>query len=724
MQPTSAQLKPGLPKIGNDPISKALAWLRTQGGNAQNFITGAANTVVNDSGLGKIAQGKFNEVLPAVKKNIEDNFDPKLDPNKKLWEQPEAIEKLNKVSFVGDMVEVPTPPKVIAKPGLPDIPQRNTQILDKYGNPMKSAEPVELGTGTHLIKNAQGDYVPNPNPKPPVYSQNTPEYPKSFTAEQRTKGINYSEPEPKTSPAMKNPPAERTYSPSTATKEDVITNQKRNIQIDGKDIKTPKEVEQVNATLNGHGVKGSMTEQLQLSNDKIGSLSNQAKTIVEAQGGGVSKGKLINQTMQKLSYGSGPDTSTEQMTMDAKNYINDLYVRATGQDVTKGVAAPENIPGTILQDMKTLANADAKSTFEQLDPTKWNIRQRVSRYGRDAIDTMLDTEYPAASKLNNDMSDLYRAQDSLRKGANAEGVTMQKNANAPQPNIFEKIEGALKKHPMGALALGAAGTIGIPPLIKGGIQLGSAVAGHLPDIGDSIASTLGYYPKSMANDEKSNEQVSHDGSITPKYSSSTPLDDGSVMSESQYAQSQQALQAKMGGEKLSDPQAYNEDMARYQQNETQFNSQQGIRTVANNTKTVVNTANLAYPAIASANPSMMNALVKGFDEFSKADNGKYAQLSTYLQQLSQLSGVDLSTAKSKDALMSAIDGIVKAQNAKLDTAKTQYFGTTNTEQQNTISNYTPPAPQAPPPPANANSIVGGSLPSLNLPSLNLPNIPQ
>lgn len=709
MQPQpSATMKPGLPQIGNDPISKALGWLREQAGKVQNAITTQADQTINHSVMGDVMQGR--NPIPGIKKGID-------------WIDKHPEEALSKVQVQGEMELVP---------GLPNIPQK-TAILDAKGNPIKPAEPENIGTGTHLIKNAQGDYVPNPQPKEAVYSQESPTYPKSVTEAQRAKGINYTEPEPKTKPAIEPPPAERSFSPEMTTKEDFIINQKRNIQIDGKDIRTPNEVAQVNATLNGHGIKGTMTEQLQLANDKIADLSKQAKRIVESQGGAVSKDDLINQTMQKLSYGSGPDISTEQMGADARNYINDLYVRATGQDVTKGIIAPKNIPGSIVQDMKTLANADARSTFEQPDPTKWNIRQRVSRYGRDAIDTMLDTEYPGASKLNNDMSDLYRAQDSLRKGANAEGAAMQKAANAPQPNMIEKIEGALKRHPVGALTLGAVGAVGVPPLVRTVTQLASAAAGHLPDIEQRVGNALNALTGKPIENEQSydgsdNIQGSntHNNSIPSnvKYSTSTPLDDGTVMSEAQYAQTQQALQAKMGGEKLSDPQAYNEDMARYQQNETQFTSQQGVRKVANDTKSVVNTANLAYPAVEKASPSFINAMSKGWDEFAKADNGKYAQLSSYLQQLSNLSGVDLSTAKSKDALMAAIDGVVKAQNIKLDTAKTQYFGTTNTNQQENISNYIPPAPQAPAAPENANAIVGGSLPQVNLPQLNLPNIPQ
>jgi len=41
---------------------------------------------------------------------------------------------------------------------------------------------------------------------------------------------------------------------------------------------------------------------------------------------------------------------------------------------------------------------------------------------------MLDNQYGNASKLNNDMSDLYKSQDSLNKGANQESTLAQKNS--------------------------------------------------------------------------------------------------------------------------------------------------------------------------------------------------------------------------------------------------------------------------------------------------------
>lgn len=716
MQPQpSAQFKPGLPQIGKDPISQALEWLRNKAGQVQVQVEPVINDIVNNSMLGKTMQGKFNEIPQAFHETNKKLGYEKMTPDESLDSQLGRFIERNQ--FIGEMSLVPPSPK-----GLPNIPQKSSGLVDAKGNPIKSAEPTTVGTGSHLVKNAQGQYIENPNPKQAVYAQESPAYPKTG----KTQPVDYTEPQPKTAPAKPVPPAERTFSHKSATKSDLLTNQKRNIVIDGDDIRTPNDANQVNATLNGYGVKGTPTEQLQATDDLIGQLNSRAKAVVAAQGGEIEKNQLINQTMQKLSYGSGYNTSSSQLQADAKNYVNDLYIRATGQDVTKGIVAPDRIPGTVVQEMKTLANLDAKSTWQQADPTKWNIRQRVSRYGRDAIDTLLDTEYPTASKLNNDMSDLYRAQSSLRKGANAEGVAMQKSANAPQPNMIEKGLNALKGNPVGYGALALGGVYGLPKVIEAGVKMGSAVAGHLPDIQDKIADAFGYAPKQNAENPENDEQGqnSHDGSIPSKFSSSTPLDDGSILSESKYAQDQQALQAKMGGEKLSDPQAYNEDMARYQQNETEFNSQQGVRTVANNTKTVVNTANLAYPAVEKADPSLINALSKGWDELAKADNGKYSKLSTYLQQLSQLSGVDLSTARSKDALLAAIEGVVTAQNIKLDTAKSQYFGTTNTVQQNTISNYTPPAPQAPAAPENANSIVGGSLPNVNLPSLTLPNIPQ
>jgi len=52
--------------------------------------------------------------------------------------------------------------------------------------------------------------------------------------------------------------------------------------------------------------------------------------------------------------------------------------------LTKGIVMPDEIPGSVAQDMKKIMNEDAASTFKQLDSTKWNADQQISRSGRDA----------------------------------------------------------------------------------------------------------------------------------------------------------------------------------------------------------------------------------------------------------------------------------------------------------------------------------------------------
>ncbi len=215
-------------------------------------------------------------------------------------------------------------------------------------------------------------------------------------------------------------------------------------------------------------------------------------------------------------------------------------------------------------------------------------------------------------------------------------------------------------------------------LIKGGQIVGAPSATLKASLATEGAINKGL--PSFGSSENQNAQNNQNQGIhtsdntTPKYSVSTPLDDGTVISEQQQAQRQQALQTKMGQEQLGDPQAYNTDAGQYKANETEFNQQANLRGVSNETQTVVSTANNAVNAVNSADPNFVNALNQGWDSFSKANGGAYAGMAAQLKQLSQLSGVDLSTAKSKEALLEAIDAIVKNQQVKLDTAKTQYFG--------------------------------------------------
>ncbi|MDE2015880.1 MAG: hypothetical protein KGI72_05155 [Patescibacteria group bacterium] len=310
-------------------------------------------------------------------------------------------------------------------------PDEAGPILDQRGNPIKSPEPVTEPQPMRTGENIQTEAQPQPRPE--------------------------------------RLPATRTYTPGKVSSADLLENQKRNIQIDGRDIQTPAQVEQINSTLNGYGIKGTGAQQLQMANDKIADLSKQAKQIIANEGGVTSRASLIKQTAQNMSLSGNHAVPGEQVPFTSQSYIDSLYARATGADLTKSITgAPDFIPDTVVADMKKFAAQDAASTFDRTDPTKWTANQATSRFARDAIDTTLDTAHPNASTLNNDMKDLYDAQDALRKQSNLESGAAYKSAMGQQPPLLKRIL-------TNPLAVGAE--------IVGGMQ----VAPHLPE----IASTLG-----------------------------------------------------------------------------------------------------------------------------------------------------------------------------------------------------------------------------------------
>lgn len=470
---------------------------------------------VINSPAGQLIQGNYGNVLPAFQKRIADiNANPENE--------------LSKVNFVGEMADIPTFGK------LPAIPKKPPVILNAKGNPIKSANAIaDVGSNPPIgnyILDKNKNLIPNLKPQEPVYSQELPTYPKTSTLQEKTQGINLEQPVEINKTPLKRPPSERTFSSDNFSKDDILTNQKRNIQIDGKDIKTPNEVNQIHATLNGYGIKGTPTQELQGASDQIGKLAKQTKQIISNEGGTVSKESLINQTQQNLSYGSNHNIPQSQLQASARNYINNVYVRAIGEDVTKGIAAPADIPGSVVADMKTIMNQDARSTFQQPDPTKWSINQQVSRYGRDATDTILDTQYPNASKLNNDMSDLYKAEDSLRKGANAESNIAQKEANIPPPSLGEKV-GNLLHNPLvryGATALGAG------ELVRGGQDIGNtlAIGGEaINDFSNFLPGRNQNIPNGVQNNKPNNE-TQHTQTISYQYPDVKPNPDGSWSWES------------------------------------------------------------------------------------------------------------------------------------------------------------------------------------------------
>lgn len=275
---------------------------------------------------------------------------------------------------------------------------------------------------------------------------------------------------------------------STPSKADQLENTKRNLTIDGDDIRDVQHKEQVDTTMNNYNIKGTQTQQLRMLNDSIDTLSKRAKANVSATGGTISKTDLVNTVAKNLIKVSGKnDMNPDEIMKIAENEVNSSYarVKGVGPNGELNITAPDQIPGIDVQSMKKDFNDNAAGTFGQ-PVSSWTKAQKVARPARDAVDALLDEQYPDASKLNNDMSDMYAAKDSLRKGTIKEGNAAQAAANTPKqpfsvtdtfmgkssgllPPIIKKPLDAIFATPKRALITGGVvgGTIGLPPIIQG-----------------------------------------------------------------------------------------------------------------------------------------------------------------------------------------------------------------------------------------------------------------
>lgn len=274
---------------------------------------------------------------------------------------------------------------------------------------------------------------------------------------------------------------------ATPSKEDLAENVKRNLTTDGEDIRDEQHADQINTTLNNYDIKGSQKQQSRMLTDSIDTLARRARANVKATGGTISKTDLINQVAKNLVDISGKtDINPDEIMKIAEDQINSSYarVKGVGTNGELSTTAPDNIPGEDVQDMKKDFNGNASGTFGQ-PVASWTKAQKVARPARDAVDALLDEQYPDASKLNNDMSDMYAAKDSLRKGSIIEGNLAQKAANTPKtpfsatdtvlgksasllpPIIKRPIDAALNT-PKRALITGGVigGTVALPPIVN------------------------------------------------------------------------------------------------------------------------------------------------------------------------------------------------------------------------------------------------------------------
>jgi len=352
----------------------------------------------------------------------------------------------------------------------------------------------------------------------------------------------------------------------------------------------------------------------------------------------------------------------------AQKYVSDLTNEASGGNASLN---PKEVSDQSLMKIKQQVNQDAQSIFKKIDNgTSLSDKDKVILAARQTLDDTITDLHPEVKELTTQQSHLYDAADSIAKARDAEI-----KAASTQPGFMGKLANATIKNPFFDVLLGATGAHAAGGVLSNAAGLGEVGASNLFDFlkskvnGQSNPESNpdnGSQPNSSSINEQG--QIHNGGSISNqinnvnnRYSLTDPIQTGVLMNTSDYAKQISALQQKMGQEKLGNPQAYNTDSGQLQALQAKYQSQQPLRDAWIGTATqpgvsqILTVGNTAYKSIKDADPSFLNAIPNGYDALSKASNGKYAQMSKYLQYLSSATGTDFTQYKTKDALMSALD---------------------------------------------------------------------
>ncbi len=122
-------------------------------------------------------------------------------------------------------------------------------------------------------------------------------------------------------------------------------------------------------------------------------------------------------------------------------------------------------------------------------------------------------------------------------------------------------------------------------------------------------------------------------------------------------------------------------------------AQKSIQDESVKANTIMATGNRAVSLIQEAPVSLLN-LNGSFDSLMNSTDPKYAALGTALQNLQKLTGVDISSATSKETLISKLDEAMNVSQQPLNAAISQYYGG------NTLNANTPPNLSSLPPVQN------------------------
>lgn len=557
--------------------------------------------------------------------------------------KPEDIAKKEEKTVILDAKGNPAKTSLPAKPE--PIPQTGDQVVTNPAYPQGSANPARLTVKPGKPVNTEGVGYANDNQPTTSLNQGAEDIPGEL---------------PPTGITQKPQPI-RTHAPQDNPM-DNMENQQRNLQIDGKDIRSSGDKNQVNATLNGYGIRGTRTNQLTMAENAITNLAQQAESHALTSGGVIDKATIINDTTKGLQNSANQhNIPANQARIMASKYIDGVYARATGADLGGNIEGltPEKIPTAVSLKMKTIMNEDAQSTYKQTDPSKWSNGQTTSRFARDATDTQIDTGNPDVARLNNDMSDLYKAKESLRKGANKEADLAQQEAMKPPAPP----EPWYKKGATGAVAAS------IGALAAGGYGLGQ-LGVNIPNLLGAGAGAINHLTGGDKGNPSSPEKKH------TLYDEATPLTDGTVIPEEKQNEMQSKLRNRIGagmtGEQFTNPDQYSKDVQELANNEDLFNKQKNLLSPSKDMGIVAANANKAASAVNDLDQNFFAALSKGYNSVEIQTNPKYEKAAAYLKAIEDVTKVPLHATHSAQSMLDGIDAAYQIQKTKLEQATNQY----------------------------------------------------
>lgn len=524
---------------------------------------------------------------------------------------------------------------------------------------------------------------------------------------------------------------QRTYpydsnDPNTAfTPDELATNAKRPLTFSKNGIENAQELDQAHATLNGYKINSDdPMDQLRGIQQQKKALSDQTQAIYAEKGGTINKDTLANNIANRF-FVNGEFRGSEQS--QASSYIDDLYNRATGNvNVGIGGTSPTGIPGTVAGKMKSIANDDAYKTFDKPE-ADWTPGQKSSRYGRDAINDELSAKYSDAKQLNNDLSDMYNAEPSLKSAANKD--INAKNTQARQPvepqkprmSVGEKIltGGFITSALTSAADVASKAGFNPAELVRGGVagfenQFNKSANKQIPPYGvqDDVANKQdkGYYANqnqihansipdnnTIVNtpDKYGNYPVANPQTVYDKNNNPVTLDRSTYLSKKKSLDDQINLINNIGGDPVEKArlQTQSDDLKR------RWDSQGDIDKSWKNVQDVSSYAAKVKNDAKGLSDDLLQKTT--FDQLSSINNGQYRVLNQDISKLAQLRGIkpeDIWRQQDANALLSFIDRIAKNNSDDWNRSLRNLTGETGAAQSASSGSSYQPQSQATPTP--------------------------